>query len=121
MRQTEDIIYRAWLYKKIFIENKRKAAITISGGTDSALALYLTCEYTMEYNIQDFSILPVHGWDASRKNAAYSPDTAKHVVSYMQKKFKDADIKETYFFAYNKRVDETKKQISFTSYRTIRN
>ena len=78
--------YEKFLYNKLILSKGKNAVLQLSGGTDSALAFYLICEFVVKENIQDFQITPIHGWDTARKHS-YSPDAAKKYIHLLNKNF----------------------------------
>lgn len=94
----------------LFINNKRNFSIYLSGGVDSALALYLFCQYVVDNNLTDrSSILPIHGFDTRRKQS-YSPKNAHLIVDYMKTLFPTVVIKDLYVFGFKKHDNESKQK-----------
>jgi len=78
-----------------------KPIVAVSGGTDSALALFLVCEYVLKNKLEnEVQIKPTHGFDNTRK-VAYSPAAADRVIEYMRKRFPTVNIHKTHHFEYN--------------------
>ena len=102
--------YEKFLHDKLILSKGKNAVLQLSGGTDSALAFYLICEFVVKENIQDFQITPIHGWDTARKHS-YSPDAAKKIYTFIKQKFPTVKINDLYLFAYHKinKVEEKSK------------
>ena len=101
--------WEAYLYEMYITNGGRKAVFNISGGTDSALALDLLCEFLTKYNIEDYTITPLHGWDTRRKSA-YSPTAARDVLNFIQNRWPSITIKDMCVFAYHKEKHESKEK-----------
>lgn len=101
--------WEAYLYKMYITNGGRKAVFNVSGGTDSALALDLLCEFLTKYDIEDYTITPLHGWDTRRKHA-YSPAAAQSVLDFIQNRWPSIVMKDMHVFAYYKEKHESKEK-----------
>lgn len=87
-------------------EKIMKMGIWVSGGTDSALALYLACKALVDNNATHKSIVAMHGYDI-RRTCAYSPDAFRKILYYMREEYPNVNMTE-YILPYMKEDGEEK-------------
>ena len=102
--------YEKYLHERFIVKNKVKPIFSISGGTDSALALYLTCEFIADNFLTEKVIIkPTHGYDMYRK-IANSKIAADAVIDHIKNLFPNINIESTHHFSYTKMHPENKSQ-----------
>ena len=104
--------WKEWCNEKLSYEGKaRKIGLLVSGGADSAMALYVLSKHILDCDKDKrFSksiIVPMHGWDQRRINV-YSPDSAKDVIKVVKKLIPEAPIKNLQICGYYKEKGEEK-------------
>ena len=102
--------WKQWCNQKLSQEGKaRKIGVLVSGGADSAMALYVISKHILDCDkSKRFSksiIVPMHGWDQRRINV-YSPDSAKEVIKVVKKLLPEAPIKDLQICGYYKEKGE---------------
>lgn len=86
-------------YFKKFPDNIENIGISLSGGTDSALILYMLVQMIIERDqVGLVHIYPIHGYDTVRTQT-YSWEAAEAIVEYINR---PDIIKPVYVFAYEK-------------------
>lgn len=89
--------------------------LSLSGGTDSALILFLLAKMIKERNQNSF-IYPIHGYDVARKNV-HSYKAAESIISHVKYLLNDNNIiKPPHIFAYNKKLPITKDAFHDANY-----
>jgi len=100
------IHYIDWIHDNILDKNIKNIGLELSGGTDSACALYLLSQFFIQ-NKTSHRILPIHGYDESRKHA-YSVSAARDVIDVIKKRIPNAPIDDMFIFAYHREINEEK-------------
>lgn len=100
--------HNEWIEEYIIRENKKRVGLLLSGGTDSALVLYLICKIFIDKKY-DARIVPIHGFDTKRVNA-YSVESARSVIRIIKQLIPDAPLEELFVFAYYKNKGEDKNK-----------
>ena len=81
----------------LFTKTKfQKLGFWISGGLDSAFSLWYTAYCTTKIN-REFSLLPIHGRDVTRKYTDSLP-TATNVVKWIQNNLPKAPVQDLHVF-----------------------
>lgn len=102
-------------YFERFPNNIKSIGISLSGGVDSALILYLLAKMIKDRN-QISYIYPIHGYDISRKNV-HSYTTAERVVNVIKYELNDwSIIQPLYVFAYDKNLPISKEEYHKANY-----
>jgi len=83
--------------QRVIDENVSKVAVTLSGGVDSSLVMYLLCEYIMKNNI-DYQILPFTGVDKLRPTNEWY---AREIALYFKEKYPNIKFLDHYTFKYD--------------------
>ena len=106
-------------YFEKFPRHVERVGISLSGGADSALILYLLAK-EMQDREQETYIYPIHGYDVSRKNV-YSWKAAEAVISSVKYHLRDWHniIKKPHIFAYDKNLPISKEEYHKANYEYI--
>lgn len=121
MTKSEKEKYQQWLDKNFFENKFRNGMIYISGGTDSALALYLLCEYVETHNINDVVLQPVHSWEM--KKPAEKRNTYKTIelqIAWCKQRFKKINILPIYLYAIDRTWDDSSKKFDVPVYELMK-
>jgi hypothetical protein len=79
------------------IPDFKKAAVTLSGGVDSALVMFMLCEQIKQDNL-DISILPFTGIDKLRPTNEWN---AREIALWFKEKYPMINFLEHYTFKYD--------------------
>ena len=102
-------------YFKNFPTDIKNIGLSLSGGTDSALILFLLTKMIKERNQSSF-IYPIHGYDIARKNV-HSYEAAQAVIDRVKDLLDDTTIiQPPHIFAYNKKLPITKDAYHAANY-----
>lgn len=113
--------YEKWLHKNFFINNFRNGMIYISGGTDSALALYLLCEYVEKHNIDNVILQPVYSWEmkkSQKRRDGYK--TINRQIEWIKQKFRKITILPLYLYAVDRTWEDNSKKFDVPVYELMK-
>ena len=88
--------WEEWLRKNL----DNNPIVFISGGTDSTLALYLTCHYISKNNL-DYAVQPCFIYNKIRNVGSLPLQRAKLILDYIKDRFNDVKIKDLYIYYYH--------------------
>ena len=100
------IDFNDWINDNILNKNVQNIGLELSGGIDSAYILFLLSKF-FTTNKTLHRILPIHGYDESRKYAN-SIAAAQSVIDVIKKRILNAPIDNMFIFKYNKKPKENK-------------
>lgn len=95
--------WEEWLRKNL----NNNPIVFLSGGTDSTLALYLTCYYISKNNL-DCTIQPCFIYDRAGSVDSLFLPRAKLILNYVKDIFNDVNIKDLYVYYHSKKHGELK-------------
>ena len=103
-------------YFEKFPRHVERVGISLSGGADSALILYLLAKEIQDRE-QETRIYPIHGYDVSRTNV-HSWEAAEAVISTIKYELRDWAniIKKPHIFAYDKNLPISKEEYHKANY-----
>jgi len=96
----------------------KSIGLSLSGGTDSALAFYMLLK-TLSERGQKTNVHAMHGYDINRK-IARSYEAADRVYNWITSQF-DIDVPPLFTFAYNKVNDGSKYQYHYPNVIYLKN
>lgn len=79
------------------IPDVKKVAVTLSGGADSALVMFMLCEQIKHYNL-DISVLPFTGVDKLRPTNEWN---AREIALWFKEKYPMVNFLDHYTFKYD--------------------
>ena len=91
--------WEEWLRKNL----NNNPIVFLSGGTDSTLALYLTCYYISKKNL-DCTIQPCFIYDRAGSVDSLFLPRAKLILNYVKDIFNDVNIKDLYVYYHSKNM-----------------
>lgn len=89
--------------------NSKKVILSLSGGCDSAAALFLICKHFPE-----IEIFPLTARD---ENAPKDAEAATQIVKFLQQYFPESNLKNIHTYNFN---DRTEKYVSFKTCRKLK-